>query len=377
MNQQSSAEIMFLSNASDSDITNFSTKYDSSCIFVFIVSIIGVLGNSFTIFAFQYAKLKKKYQFHRSWRQVTIFIWNLSLVDFLSSLNMTVLYVQFTFYPHSINNWFLCVSEITLRDIFVLISASSIACIAAVTMLGITQNRFWNNFCDRLSRVNVLIIFVWVFGFLWYVPKLMRITEILNKTRFENTFDCGTFFYQANLSRETIFAEFILHLIVFFIIIFSYSVIILYSRRITSHVESLRHGERLNDTLGIVLFICIAYILQCTPYMVCRVFFAKSFRVGFSIQFPPIQKISYVIYYTQFFPNIFIYVTRNESYRKAYVYWLKSCFGLQVENEHWVIKTRNNGLLGNLVKENSIHRAIDRDNKLKNLRRIEYRSFSI
>ena len=124
MNQQSSAEIMFLSNASDSDITNFSTKYDSCCIFVLIVSIIGVVGNSFTIFAFQYAKLKKKYQFHRSWRQVTIFIWNLSLVDLLSSLNMTVLYVQFTFYPNSINNWFLCVSQITIRDIFILISAS-------------------------------------------------------------------------------------------------------------------------------------------------------------------------------------------------------------------------------------------------------------
>ena len=302
MNQQSSAEIMFLSNASDSDITNFSTKYDSSCIFVLIVSIIGVIGNSFTIFAFQYAKLKKKYQFHRSWRQVTIFIWNLSLVDFLSSLNMTVLYVQFTFYPHSINNWFLCVSEITLRDIFVLISASSIACIAAVTMLGITQNRFWNNFCDRLSRVNVLIIFVWVFDFLWYIPKLTRITEILNQTSFENTFDCGTFFYQDNMSQETIFAEFILHLIVFTIIIVSYSVIIIYSRRIISHAASIRHGESLNDTnpIGTVLIICITYILQCTPYMVCRLLFFKSFRVGFFIQFPTIQKLSYVIYYTQF-----------------------------------------------------------------------------
>ena len=72
--------------------------------------------------------------------------------------------------------------------------------------------------------------------------------------------------------------------------------------------------------------VCMMYVLQFIPYMVCRLFFDASLRIGFFIQFQWPQKISYLIYYTQYVPNIFIYVTRNRSYRNAYVYWIKSVF---------------------------------------------------
>ena len=105
-------------------VTNDDTQFDLSCTIVFVVSILGVIGNAVTLFAFRYAKDKKKFRFHRSWKNITVFIWNLALIDLISSMNMTVLYTQFLFYPTSINNWTLCVTEITLRDIFVLINAA-------------------------------------------------------------------------------------------------------------------------------------------------------------------------------------------------------------------------------------------------------------
>ena len=137
---------MWSTNTSETSVTNNNTKFDISCIVVLVISIIGVIGNTVTLFAFQYARLKRKYNFHTFWNRATIFIWNLALVDLLSSINMTAMYVQLVFRPTSINNKVVCVSQIMVRDIFVLISASSVACIAVVAMVGVTKNILWNNF---------------------------------------------------------------------------------------------------------------------------------------------------------------------------------------------------------------------------------------
>ena len=134
--------------------TNRNTQYDVSCIIVLIIAIFGVFGNAVTLFVFQYAKLKRKYSFHSSWNVITLFIFNLAFVDFLSSLNMTLIYVQFVFAPAAINDKSVCVGLITIRDILVLINASAISCIAIVRVIGVTKNIEWENFCDNSSNVN-------------------------------------------------------------------------------------------------------------------------------------------------------------------------------------------------------------------------------
>ena len=323
-----STMVNFTLDVSNNRSTNDNTQYGFSATIILIVSILGVIGNTVTLCAFRYAKNKNKFQIQSSWRNITIFIWNLAIVDLLSAINMTVLYVQFVFFPSTINNWTLCVSVITLRDIFVLINAASIACIAVVTMVGVTKNNLWENFCDRSSKVNILISFIWITGILVYIPKVIKISEILRDTNTEKTFDCGTFFHFENLSDVTLRSEFLLHSAVIVIIILSYGVIAVYAEKVNSDVDTRREGVHLRDTntSKLVLIICTFYILQCAPYMVCRLFFTESLRVGFFIQFPLPQKISYAIYYTQFLPNIIIYVTRNDSYRKAYILWIRGFF---------------------------------------------------
>ena len=147
--------------------TNRNTKYDISCIIVLLIAIFGVFGNAVTLFVFQCAKLKRKCDFHNSWNVVTLFIFNLALVDFLSSLNMTIIYFQFVFTPSYINDKPLCIGLITFRDIMVLINASAIACIAIVRVIGVTKNIEWENFCDNSSNVNGVVILTWIVGFLF------------------------------------------------------------------------------------------------------------------------------------------------------------------------------------------------------------------
>jgi len=348
---------MVITNVSE-QTTNDGTQFDFSSTIVLIVSILGVIGNTVTLCAFRYAKVKKKYLLHRSWKNITVFIWNLAIVDLLSSLNMTILFSQLVFYPNSLNNWTLCVTEITLRDIFVLVNAVSIACIAVVTMVGVLKNNLWENFCDQTFKVNVLITLLWISGFAVYIPKLINISDILHNTDIEKTFDCGIFFYDENLSNATLYSEFLLHGVVIVIIIFSYGIISVYATNINSNVDARREGVHLRDTntSKLVFIICTVYIFQCTPYMVCRMFFSESLRAGFFIQFPLLQKISYTIYYTQFLPNIIIYVTRNENYRNAYVLWIRAFLFCDSKKE-------------------SVTNS--RENTLKNLHRHERKGFPI
>ena len=304
------------------------TKHDIICTCVLIFSVIGVLGNTLTLLAFQFAKIKKKYRIHKTWNHITVFIWNLALIDMLSALNMTLLYSFFVFHPKEINSYPLCIFIITTRDIFVLISAASIACIAIVTVLGITKNQLLQNYCDSSSKVNLVILFVWVVGFVGYIAKLFRINRILKNYDIEETFDCGSFFYHVNLSQITLYSEFTLHFIVLCILFVSYGIVTTYTTCMGSRVDAHREGNipKYTQTTKVVLLICCTYVLQCIPYMVCRLFFKETLRMGFFIQFSWPQKISYIIYYTQFFPNIIIYVTRNKIYRDVYVYWLQNVY---------------------------------------------------
>ena len=307
-------------------MTNLNTKYDVSSSFVLVLAIIGVIGNATTLIAFQYARIRKKYRFHKTWNHSTIFIWNLALIDFLSALNMSSLYLIFVFFPESINNLSLCILMITTRDIFVLISTVSLTCIAIITVIGVTNNAALKDFCDNSWNVVLLIIGVWILGFFGYIAKLIVIHSMMADYNMHETFDCGTFYYRANLSQATLYSEFCLHLIALIIILVSYCTLMTYVACVTNSFDRPGHGNRPRNsaTTNVVCLICVTYILQCTPYMICRFFFEESMRVGFFIQFSVAQRIPYIMYYTQFFPNILIYVTRNKRYRKAYVYWIKN-----------------------------------------------------
>ena len=332
--------------------TNIDTKHDITCIIVLTVAIVGVIGNGFTLAAFQYARVKRKHHFHSSWNIITVFIFNLSLVDFLSSLNMTILYVQFVFWPEVINDKFVCVTQVTVRDILVLINGASVACIAVVRMMGITKSTPWENFCDRTFNITVVIIITWIVGFVFYIGKLMKVAELLTNQEFEkDTFDCGLFFYKLNLSPVTLYSEFIAHGVIFLIIIVSHTIISIYTRRTSSSAIRLNTTQQDMKTTGLIFLVCVVYVFQCIPYMICRLWFEDSMRKGFFIQFPLEAKVCYVIYYTQFCVNIFIYILRRNDYRGAYVDLSKSI----VSKFHFTSNCTNNSPNNSPNEEYELH----------------------
>ena len=192
-------------NETNVHVTNNDTLHDLSSIAVLICAIIGIIGNALTLCAFKYAQINKKFQFNASWNCILVYIWNLALVDFFSANIMTFMYVIFTFFPGVINQYFLCASIISIRDIFVLISAISIACIAVVTLFGVTKNNLWMNFCDNKNKVVLVISLCWVLGFVFYIAKFVKIADEYYNLYDERTFDCGTFYYELDVSVESSF----------------------------------------------------------------------------------------------------------------------------------------------------------------------------
>ena len=309
--------------------TNLSTKNDVSCICVLVLSSIGLIANIVTLLAFQHARSRKKYNFHKTWNHSTVFIWNLALIDSLSALNMTSLYFSFVFSPESINNLSWCLITITTRDICVLISTSSITCIAVISLLGVTKNNLLKDFCDSSFKLTFLFVSIWIIGTLEYVPKMFAIYyDIVTHHNEKETFDCGTLFHEINLSPVTVYTEFLFLLSELLIILLSNCILTIYTYIVTNRIDGQREGShpRKSATMQISLLICTIYILQSTPYMVCRMFFAESLRIGFFIQFPIAQRVMYTLYYTQYLPNMIIYVTRNKNFRNAYVLWFKDTY---------------------------------------------------
>ena len=307
------------------EYSNISTKYDISCIIVLCMVVVGVAGNLLTIFALPFAKLRKRHDFHKSWSSNYIFIWHLALIDLVGSINMASIYIHFVFDPIAINKPEACIAQVSIRDFLVLVESGAIASIAIVKMLGITKRISWLNFCDDNKRVMLLLVCPWAYGSVFYARKFFLIGDLLNKQKLKgDKFDCGTFFFEVNTSEFTLYCEFVAHNIVLLLIILCYITVIIYIKKISKRVSGKRtqssqeEDSKLSKTTKIIFGVCGVYVIQCIPYMIVRGFFVSSMRKGFFIQFSFALKIWYIIYYTQFVTNIFIYCLGKSDLYKAY-----------------------------------------------------------
>ena len=329
--------------------SNIATKYDTTSIIVLVITIIGLLGNLLTLCALPYAKSRTTYDFNRTWNSNYVFIWHLALVDFFGSINMTIIYIQFVFDPLAINNQFSCVSQIATRDVLVLVESGAVASIAVVKMLGITRWYSWLYFSDKTLNVVLLLLLPWVFGFLSYIRKFIWIAEILsdtnnNEQKSDEGFDCGTFFYQVNSSKITLYSEYCLHILVFLIVIGSYIYIMVYVKRVSQNILEQQMTRKDSLSIRTIFCVCAVYMLQCIPYMIVRGVYVDSMRKGFFIQFSSLPvKICYIIYYTQFSINIFIYsLGKGELYQsyKTFLKQILGCFRKEIGSEEFYINGR-------------------------------------
>ena len=177
-----------------------------------------------------------------------------------------------------------------------------------------------------------------MFGLLAYILKFIWIAEILydtnnNEQKDDEGFDCGTFFYQVNSSKITLYSEYCLHILVFLIVIGSYIYIMVYVKRVSQNILEQQMTRKDSLSIRTIFCVCAVYMLQCIPYMIVRGVYVDSMRKGFFIQFTSLPvKICYIIYYTQFSLNVFIYSLGKGELLDSYTSFLRQIIGCFCKN---------------------------------------------
>ena len=306
---------------------------------VLILGVLGAVFNGFTCSAILYARYKRRHGFHKDWYKSSIFVFNLTFLDFCCSFLMMTVYIVFTIAAirdekHLSMGRHSCAFFSVFPEILILIEAYSIALIAVTRMLFLMKPLFWHKFCSTRWKVYCLIAYVWLLGVLWNIPRIKQaITEASSKD-YKYCMQVNS-----NLNRgsnhRSIIIDFLAHIITFAIVIGSYSLIryqyIQTQKSLKDTVVPLKEFKSKKKEKQItktMLIICSTFILQCLLRLSARLLcFVHDTDENTNqnwcgntwfIQFQSTCiKLCYIVYYSQFVTNIFIYVFQKDQYWKA------------------------------------------------------------
>ena len=310
---------------------------------VYILCILGVVINIFTCSAMLYARYKRRHGFHKDWYKSHIFVFNLTFWDLWCSFFMMVMYTKFAMAGitgatdlglsgHG------CAFLAIIRDIVTYIEVYSVALIAATRMLYISKPTFWREFCSTPWKVVCLIGFEWTLGFIW---NINRIKDAVKETSLSKYDICMIVYSNVNkgLSGKSnpgpLIIDYVSHFISFAIVIGGYAMIRYQYHQsqkaikdTQTHAQEVKSKEKENKITKTMFIICFVYIFGCTIRLSARLlcflhdteedneqnWCGNSWFIQFN---SPCIRLSYIVYYSQFVTNIFIYVFQRDQYWKA------------------------------------------------------------
>ena len=289
-----------------------------------IIFAVGVFANLMTLVSTFYAKTKRKYGFLENWNTATIYIQNLAFIDLLYCLILLIkviydIIMHLEHYakdardkhqPYKEDAMF-CKIFVHLQIFLGTCDKWAIVVIAITRAVAITNNRVWENICDKRRNVVIFVLFPWIWslGF-----RFLGSNEMFSRNT--NTGLC----MPEETSRIVLF-RFMLHFPVETIIItFSYLYILCYVKGNTQasketdtvffdeNAKSIRkRNMRLVKTMALIAF---SSIFLSLPYFVVVILYEmdKISTEAFSLW----GLIAYNILIVQYSNNLFIYVWRKD-----------------------------------------------------------------
>ena len=294
-----------------------------------LVSLIGVIGNLVTLVSTYYARKKRRYGFHENWYTATIYIQNLALIDFLYCLIMLIRWFYFILlqirqhYNDTKGHHEAYKKDTILCNIFnhlgIFLGTCdnyAIVLIALTRAVAITNNRRWENICDRKRNVAIFVVFPWIWSFVF---RSLWSQELHSR-------NADTGFCSPEEITSIIVFRYIFHFPLESVIIFSsYLYIFFYVTRTSeafNQNETVFSGEnvslirsrniRLAKTMAMIAF---SSILLGLPMFVTLLLAEMNMidKHGHSLWLI----ITYNVLIIQFSNNLFIYVWRKDEHMCA------------------------------------------------------------
>ena len=268
-----------------------------------------------------------------------IFVFNLTFLDFCCSFLMMTVYIVFTIAAirdkkHLELRRHSCAFFSVFPEILILTEAYSIALIAATRMIFLMKPRFWNNFCSKPWKVYCLIGCVWLLGVLWNIPRINQAITEASSNDYKYCMQVNSNLNKGS-NHRSIIIDFLAHIITFAIVVCSYALIryqyIQTQKCLKDTIVPLKEFKSRKKEKQItktMFIICSTFILQCLLRLSARLLcFVHDTEENTNqnwcgntwfIQFQSTCiKLCYIVYYSQFVTNIFIYVFQKDQYWKA------------------------------------------------------------
>ena len=292
-----------------------------------LISIVGIVGNSLTIFALYYAKRKRRYNFHHNWCTSTIYIINLSVIDLLicvmiliswfSAFNvMTFDDGRIVFNDTSI--WW-CTFTVHFQTFLGALDVSAIALISLTRAMTIANNQRWETLCARKRNVFMFLLSQWFLTLGLYAPTFQ---QTFKRSREEMGFcypvnENSTFGYAKHTHiRYAIYG------VAAVMIILSYLYILCYVSRVSKRNTFVlttknaqirnRRNIQIAKTMAIVAFSSIFLFL---PWFLVQIL--RTLKIMDQETYTLAARITYQIFILPYCINMFIYVWKKNDYRRA------------------------------------------------------------
>ena len=294
-----------------------------------LISVVGIIGNSLTIFSLYYAKRKRRYNFHENWCTSTIYIINLSFIDFLFCV---VMLIQFFSAFHFMNYddgkiifkdteiWW-CTLTVHFQTLLGALDGSAIALISLTRAVAITSNQRWETLCEKKRNVFIFLLSPWIFTLALYAPTFQQ-TYKRSQERMGFCYpvmENSTFGYV-----EHTHVRYVIYGIIAIAIILSYLYILCYVSRASKRsnfVLTTKDAEIINTrniqiakTMAIVAFSSIFLFL---PWLLVQIL--RTLKRIDEDTYILSAVITFEIMILQYSINMFIYVWRKDEYRRAII----------------------------------------------------------
>ena len=296
---------------------------------LFFISIIGIIGNLVTIFAFYYAKRKRRHGFHESWCTSTIYVVNLAIIDFLYCLAMLVQYFLVLYYTtyeddniifNDTSVWW-CTLFFHIQSLLAALDSSAISFISLMRAVAVTSNRKWETLCERKRNVFIFLLCPWIFTLVLYAPIFQKLFKRNQEMGWCNpVIQDSTSWYVEN-------ARYVIHGVVGVPIILSYIYIYWY---VSKHSRASKQSNfvlteddsnivnsrniQIAKTMAIVAFSSIFLFLPCLLLQILHNL-NKIDEHSYTLA----AIITHDIFILQYCINLFIYIWRKDDYKRAII----------------------------------------------------------
>ena len=310
--------------------------------FLIIVAIICGIGNLLTLLSVSFAKKKQQHGFDSKFRQVTIFILNLCVVDLLWSLTLAMPLS----YELIAMKWpfgeILCRLKVMLAIMISITEVQSISLVAISRYLDLKKSKLWKNWTNNKLSLLTILLTPWLLSsiilFLPWIPSMeVDFTWNCSAGGCGVISDCSSFNCNASISAGALFITgYILFLNIFSVVVSGIFYFLLTSVAKSTSKYLKENVSKCGKSLANIASkidkreskMTRTILILIGVHVVCNIPMVLIQVLGNSVQSSSIGRredgtiilwhVVMIIWILQFSVNFFIYAGSNEQYQMAY-----------------------------------------------------------